>query len=83
MDLKIFSNTIVLSKVDRFKGFSNWSNVDEFVINSTSVCNFKKNNKNYKLNNSLDSVFLFLKLSNLDHKFPLHVAICLLNLVYF
>ena len=48
MDLKIFPNTIVLLKVDRFKGFSNQSNIDELVINSMSGCNYK----NYKLNNS-------------------------------
>ena len=40
MDLKFFPNAIILSKVDCFKGFSNWSNVDELlVINSTSRCN--------------------------------------------
>ena len=53
----IFSNTIVLLKVDRFKGFSNWSNVDKLVINSMSGCNHKNyklnNNYNYKLKNSL------------------------------
>ena len=47
MDLKIFPNTVVLLKVDRFKGFSNRSNVDELVINSMSECNYK----NYKLLN--------------------------------
>ena len=49
MDLKIFPNTIVLLKVDCFKGFSNRSNVDELVINSMSGCNYK----NYKLNNNI------------------------------
>ena len=34
-DLKIFPNTIMLLKVDRFEGFSNQSNTDELVINST------------------------------------------------
>ena len=56
MDMKNFPNTIVLLKVDHFEGFSNWSNVDELVINSTSGCNYKNYkliNKNYKLNNSL------------------------------
>ena len=56
MDLKIFPNTIVLLKVDKFEGFSNWSNIDELVINSTSGRNSKNcvlNNNNYKLNNSL------------------------------
>ena len=56
LDLKIFPNTIVLLKVDCFKGFSNWSNVDELVINSMSGCNYKNykpNNNNYKLKNSL------------------------------
>ena len=48
INLKIFPNTIVLLKVDRFKGFSNRSNVDKLVINSMSVCNYK----NYKLNNN-------------------------------
>ena len=48
MDLKIFPYTKVLLKVDRFKGFLNWSNVDELVINSMSGCNYK----NYKLNNN-------------------------------
>ena len=45
MDL---NNTIMLLKMDHFKGFSNKSNVDELVINSTSGCNCK----NYKLNNN-------------------------------
>ena len=49
MDLKNFPNTIVLLKVDRFKGFSNRSNIDKLVINSMSGCNYKK----YKLKNSL------------------------------
>ena len=56
MDLKIFPNTIVVLKKDRFKGFSNQSNVDKLVINSMSGCNYKNyklNNNNYKLNNSL------------------------------
>ena len=35
MDLKFFPNTNILLKVDNFEGFSNWSNVDELVINST------------------------------------------------
>ena len=51
----IFPNTIVLLKVDRFKGFSNQSNVDKLVINSMSGCNYKNyklNNNNYKLNNN-------------------------------
>ena len=48
MDLKIFLNTIVLLKVNRFKGFSNQSNVDKLVIKSISGCNYK----NYKLNNN-------------------------------
>ena len=38
MNLKIFPNTIVLLKVDHFKGFSNQSNIDELVINSMSGC---------------------------------------------
>ena len=46
MHLKIFPNTIVLIKVDLFKGFLNWSNVNKLVINSMSGCNYK----NYKLN---------------------------------
>ena len=45
MDLKIFSNTIMLLKVDCFAGVSNRSNIDELVINSMSGCNCK----NYKL----------------------------------
>ena len=56
MDLKIFCNTTVLLKVDHFKGFLNWSNVDRVVINSMSGCNYKNyklNNNNYKLKNSL------------------------------
>ena len=56
MDLKIFLNTIILLKVYCFERFSNRSNVDELVINSTSGCNYKNYkliNKNYKLNNSL------------------------------
>ena len=56
MDLKIFPNTIVLLKVDCFKGFLSRSNVDKLVINSTSGCNYKNyklNNNNYKLKKSL------------------------------
>ena len=56
MDLKIFPNTIVLLKVDRFKGFLNRSKVDKLVINSMSGCNYKNyklNINNYKLKNSL------------------------------
>ena len=56
MDLKIFPNTIVLLKVDCFKGFSNRSNIDELVINSMSGCNYKNykfSNNNYKLKNNL------------------------------
>ena len=55
MDLKIFSNTIMLLKVDCFEGFSNRNYVDELIANSTSGCNCKncKLNNNYKLNNSL------------------------------
>ena len=56
MNLKIFPNTIVLLKVDCFKGFSNRSNVDRLVINSMSGCNYKNyklNNNYYKLKNSL------------------------------
>ena len=52
MNLKIFPK---LLKVDHFEGFSNWSSVDELVINSMSGCNYK----NYKLNNSLACVLLF------------------------
>ena len=44
MDLKIFSNTIMLLKVDCFEGVSNRSNVDELVINSMSRCNCKNYN---------------------------------------
>ena len=56
MDLKISPNTIVLLKVDRFKGFLNRSNVDELVINSMSGRNYKNykfSNNNYKLKNNL------------------------------
>ena len=35
---EIFPNTIVLLKVDRFKGFSNRNNVDKLVISSMSGC---------------------------------------------
>ena len=52
MDLKIFPNTIVLLKVDHFKGFLNHSNIDKLVINSMSECiykNYKLNNNNYKI----------------------------------
>ena len=48
MDLKIFSNNIILLKVNLFEGVSNRNNVDELVINSMSV----RNLKNYKLNNN-------------------------------
>ena len=53
MNLKIFPKTIVLLKVDCFKGFSNQSNVDKWVINSMSGCNYKNYkliNNNYNLN---------------------------------
>ena len=53
MDLKIFPNTIMLLKVDRFEGFSNQSN-DELVINITNGCNCN----DYKLNNNI-AVFSF------------------------
>ena len=39
IDLKTFPNTIMLLKVDHFKKFLSWSNVDELVINSTTGCN--------------------------------------------
>ena len=51
-----FPNNIMLLKVNRFEGFSNWTNVDELMINSMSGCNLKNcklNNNNYKLNNNL------------------------------
>ena len=44
MNLKIFLNTIVLLKVDRFEGFSNQSNDDELVINSMSGYSHKITN---------------------------------------
>ena len=57
MDLKIFSNNIMLLKVVCFEGFLNQTNVDELVINSMSGCNYKNyklnNNNNYKLDNNL------------------------------
>ena len=43
------TNNIMLLKVDHFEGFSNRSNVDELVINSTSGCNCN----NHKLNNNV------------------------------
>ena len=36
---QIFPNNIMLLKVDHIEGFSNWSNVDELVIDSMSGCN--------------------------------------------
>ena len=51
-----FPNTNMLLKVNQFEGFLNWSNNDEFVINSMSGCNcnnYKLNNINYKLSNNL------------------------------
>ena len=51
-----FPNTIVLLKVDCFKGFLNRSNVDELVINSMSGHNYKNykfSNNKYKLKNNL------------------------------
>ena len=48
VDVKIFLNNIILLKVDCFEGFSNWSNVNKLVINSTNGCNYK----NYKINNN-------------------------------
>ena len=65
MDLKFFPNTIVLLKVDNFKGFSNRSKVDELVINTMSGCNYKNcklNNNNYNLKNSLARKQSFLTL---------------------
>ena len=53
MDLKIFPNTIVLLKLDCFKAFSNWSNVDKLMTNSMSGCKYKNYSDNYKLKNSL------------------------------
>ena len=56
MDLKIFSYTIMLLKMDSFEEFSNQSKIDKLVINSMSGCNcknYKLNNSNYKLNNCL------------------------------
>ena len=58
MDMKIFPTIIMLLKVDKFEGFSNWSNVDELVTNSMNGCNcknYKFNNNNYQLNNNLTS----------------------------
>ena len=50
MDLKIFQTLIaMLLKVHHFEGFSNWSNVDELVINNMSGCNCNS----YKINNNL------------------------------
>ena len=49
MDMKIFPNTIMLLKVDHFEGFSNWSNVDELVINSTSGCKVMRDELNAEL----------------------------------
>ena len=46
MDVKIFLNTIMLLKVNRFEGFQIGVNADELVINSMSV----RNCNNYKLN---------------------------------
>ena len=51
-----FPNNIMLLKVGHFEGFSNRTNVDEFVINSMSGCNYKNyklNNNNNKLDNNL------------------------------
>ena len=53
MDLKNFSNTNLLLKVDCFEGFLNWINVDELVINNTSGCKCI----NYKL--SMKTVFSY------------------------
>ena len=38
MDVKNFSSTNILLKVDNFEGFLKQSNVDELVINNTSGC---------------------------------------------
>ena len=87
MDLKIFPNNIILLKVDRFEGFSNRSNVDELVINSMSGCNQKIAYLIITITNLTtlheNSVLLFWVLSNLEHKYPFHIAICLQNLVHF
>ena len=39
----------MLLKADRFEGLSDWSDIDELVINNTSGCNCN----NYKFNNNL------------------------------
>ena len=62
MDLKIFPNNIMLSKMDRFEGFLNQTNVDKLVINSMSGCyykNYKLDNNNYKLDNNLSMKTVF------------------------
>ena len=77
----------MLLKVDCFEGFSNRSNVDELVINSMGGCNLKNANLIITITNLItlheNSVLLFYVLSHLDHKYPLHIYICLQNLVYF
>ena len=53
----------MLLKVEYFKGFLNWSSVDELVINSMSECNYKNyklDNNIYKLKNSLAQKQCFL-----------------------
>ena len=44
-----FSQHYSAIKSEHFKGFLNWSNIENLVINSMSGCNYK----NYKLKNSL------------------------------
>ena len=47
-----FPNTIIILKVEYFEGFSNQTNIDELVINSTSGCKCK----NYKLINKITNL---------------------------
>ena len=41
MAMKFFTEIIVLLKVDRFEGFSNWCKIDGMVNNNSSSCNSK------------------------------------------
>ena len=41
MAVKFFTEIIVLLKVDRFEGFSNWCKIDGMVNDNSSSCNSK------------------------------------------
>ena len=51
MALKLFPDTMLLLKVDRFEGFLNRSRIDRMVNNNSSSCNSKTFLKKLKKKN--------------------------------